>query len=208
MKFIILIFLFALCFIGCTNPTNTNQKIDFTKTYEDAALTLTDAQLLYDDAIASKDSSKIADAKAKLDSARTVYLTSKTYYVANGGLPNAVHDELLFKTNNILGKAPNDTTTTLIIAAAKVIGADSAQSQINKAVKLVNGGAAVATKKIQRVADVVATSENVARQAITDANKKLKNTADTTRKRIEQLKKETNALKDLFRRKADTTRSN
>ena len=111
MKNIIIICLLAFSLTSCNTAQKSDEKIDFTKSYESAALALTDAKLNYDAALASNDTTRIAAAKIKLETAKTTYLKSKTYYTANGGIVNAEDEQMLGKTNIALGKPVNDTTT-------------------------------------------------------------------------------------------------
>ncbi|SFA58903.1 hypothetical protein SAMN04488511_12097 [Pedobacter suwonensis] len=205
MKNIIIICLLTLGLAACSTATKKEEKIDFTKSYETAALALTDAQLNYDAAVASKDTARIAAAKIQLETAKTNYLNSKTYYTANGGIVKAEDDQLLAKANTSLGKPVNDTTT-VATTAGKFI--DSTRVNADKKVKQVIGAIATGESKVKQVSDAVAVGQTTVKNNIVKANEGLKKVNDSTKKRLEEIKKQGNDLLNLFKRKADTTKNN
>lgn len=205
MKNIIIICLLTLGLAACNTATKNEEKIDFTKSYETAALALTDAQLNYDAAVASKDNARIAAAKIQLETAKTNYLNSKTYYTANGGIVKAEDDQLLAKANTSLGKPVNDTTT-VATTAGKFI--DSTRVNADKKVKQVIGAIATGESKVKQVSDAVAVGQTTVKNNVVKANEGLKKVNDSTKKRLEEIKKQGNDLLNLFKRKADTTKNN
>lgn len=205
MKNIIIICLLTLGLAACNTATKNEEKIDFTKSYETAALALTDAQLNYDAAVASKDNARIAAAKIQLETAKTNYLNSKTYYTANGGIVKAEDDQLLAKANTSLGKPVNDTTT-VATTAGKFI--DSTSINADKKVKQVIGAIATGESKVKQVSDAVAVGQTTVKNNVVKANEGLKKVNDSTKKRLEEIKKQGNDLLNLFKRKADTTKNN
>ncbi|WP_145861399.1 hypothetical protein [Pedobacter suwonensis] len=205
MKNIIIICLLTLGLAACNTATKKEEKIDFTKSYETAALALTDAQLNYDAAVASKDTARIAAAKIQLETAKTNYLNSKTYYTANGGIVKAEDDQLLAKANTSLGKPVNDTTT-VATTAGKFI--DSTRVNADKKVKQVIGAIATGESKVKQVSDAVAVGQTTVKNNVVKANEGLKKVNDSTKKRLEEIKKQGNDLLNLFKRKADTTKNN
>lgn len=205
MKNIIIICLLTLGLAACNTATKKEEKIDFTKSYETAALALTDAQLNYDAAVASKDNARIAAAKIQLETAKTNYLNSKTYYTANGGIVKAEDDQLLAKANTSLGKPVNDTTT-VATTAGKFI--DSTRVNADKKVKQVIGAIATGESKVKQVSDAVAVGQTTVKNNVVKANEGLKKVNDSTKKRLEEIKKQGNDLLNLFKRKADTTKNN
>ncbi|MFC1226621.1 hypothetical protein ACFE6N_22650 [Pedobacter sp. BG31] len=205
MKNIIIICLLTLGLAACNTATKKEEKIDFTKSYETAALALTDAQLNYDAAVASKDTARIAAAKIQLETAKTNYLNSKTYYTANGGIVKAEDDQLLAKANTSLGKPVNDTTT-VATTAGKFI--DSTRVNADKKVKQVIGAIATGESKVKQVSDAVALGQTTVKNNVVKANEGLKKVNDSTKKRLEEIKKQGNDLLNLFKRKADTTKNN
>lgn len=206
MKNIIIICLLTFSLAACNTATKKEEKIDFTKSYETAALALTNAQLNYDAAVASKDTTRIADAKIQLETAKTNYLNSKTYYTANGGIVKAEDEQLLAKANTALGKPVNDTTTTMAAAAGKFI--DSSKVNADKNVKQVLGAIATGENKVKQISDAVTTGQNTVKNNVIKANESLKKANDSTKKRLEEIKKQGNDLLNLFKRKADTTKNN
>lgn len=206
MKNIIIIFLLAFGLAACNTATNKEDKIDFTKSYETAALALTDAQLNYDAAVASKDTARIAAAKIQLETAKTNYLNSKTFYTANGGIVKAADEQLLAKANTALGKPVNDTTTTIAAAAGKFI--DSSKVNADKKAKQLIGAIATGESKVKQVSDAVAVGQNTVKNNVIKANEGLKKVNDSTKKRLDEIKKQGNDLLNLFKRKADTTKNN
>jgi hypothetical protein len=205
MKNIILICLLSFSLAACNTATKKEEKIDFTKSYETAALALTDAQLNYDAAVASKDTARIAAAKVQLETAKINYLNSKTAYTANGGIVKAEDEQMLAKANTTLGKPVNDTTT---IAAAAERFIDSTKVNADKNVKQVIGAIAAGESKVKQVSDAVAVGQNTVKNNIVKANEGLKKVNDTTKKRLEEIKKQGNDLLNLFKRKTDTTKNN
>ncbi|MFF5382289.1 hypothetical protein [Pedobacter suwonensis] len=205
MKNIIIICLLTFGLAACNTAIKKEEKIDFTKSYETAALALTDAQLNYDAAVASKDNARIAAAKIQLETAKTNYLNSKTYYTANGGIVKAEDDQLLAKANTSLGKPVNDTTT-VATTAGKFI--DSTRVNADKKVKQVIGAIATGESKVKQVSDAVAVGQTTIKNNVVKANEGLKKVNDSTKKRLEEIKKQGNDLLNLFKRKADTTKNN
>ena len=202
MKYIIAICLIAFGLAACNAPTKDDERIDFTKSYETAAMALTDAKLAYDLAVASNDTTKIAAAKLQLESAKTSYLQSKTSYSANGGVVNEDYEQLLAKTNTSLGIAPDDTTTV----TKPII--DLNNTPIITAKKILDSTAINASKKVQRVSTAITTGEKAITQGVAKTNENLTKARDTTKKRIDELKKQADALKNLFKRRVDTSKKN
>ncbi|MCZ4222329.1 hypothetical protein [Pedobacter rhodius] len=222
MRYIIAICFLAFSLTACNTATKKDEKIDFTKSYETAAMALTDAQLAYDAAVASNDTTRIAAAKVQLEAAKTGYLKSKTYYTENGGIVKPEYEQLLVKTNTALGKAPNDTTTVApalgaatyendlkkepLLAAKKII--DSGTFRASKKIKQASDAIATSQKQIQQVSDAVTDGEKQVKQNVTKANEDLTKVRDTTKKRIDEMKKQANDFRNLFKKKVDTGKQN
>lgn len=211
MKNIIIICLLAFSLSSCNTAPKSDEKIDFTKSYESAALALTDAKLNYDAALASNDTARIAAAKIKLETAKTTYLKSKTYYTANGGIVNAEDEQMLGKTNIALGKPVNDTTTAplsnleqtpVAVAAKKLI--DSGKINADKKIKQVASAITTGENTVKHVSDAVNTGQKTVKSNVIKANESLTKASDSTKKRLEELKKQGNDLRNLFKPKADT----
>lgn len=208
MRYIAIICLFAFGLLACNTPTKDEERIDFTKSYETAAMALTDAQLAYDVAVASNDTTRIAAAKAQLESAKTSYLESKTYYSANGGVVKDEYEQLLAITNTSLGKAPDDTTTTAPALPVTKPVIDLSGTPIAIAKKILDSGTRNASKKVQRVSDAITTSEKAINQGVAKTNENLTKVRDTTKKRIDEFKRQADAVKNLFKRPVDTSKKN
>jgi len=224
MKYIIAICLLSFGLTACNSSTKEEEKIDFTKSYESAALALTDAQLAYDAAVVSNDTARISAAKLQLETAKTTYLNSKTYYTSNGGIVKTEYEQLLAKTNTSLGKPANDTTTIALpktettkpasgldntpiaIATKKFI--DSSRVSANKKIQQVSDAVITGEKTVKQVSDAVATGESTVKKNVTKANENITKVSDSTKKRLEELKKQGNDLRNLFKRKADTSKKN
>ena len=202
MKYIIAICLITFGLAACTTSTKDEERIDFTKSYETAAMALTDAKLAYDVAVASNDTTRIAAAKLQLESAKTSYLQSKTSYSANGGVVNDDYEQLLAKTNESLGKARDDTTTV----TKPII--DLNNTPIITAKKILDSTAINASKKVQRVSTAIITGEKAITQGVAKTNENLTKARDTTKKRIDELKKQADAVRNLFKRRIDTSKKN
>jgi hypothetical protein len=98
-------------------------KIDFTQSYENAALALATAQKNYDAAVASNVPERIETATIELQSAQDKYIESKNTYIAKGGTVKSEYESYL--------KTSSQTLKNLIVA--------SGSKTIQTAGKVVNG---------------------------------------------------------------------
>ncbi|SIQ93604.1 hypothetical protein SAMN05880574_13611 [Chryseobacterium sp. RU37D] len=160
------------------NETHTEAKIDFTKSYETAALALADAQKKYDEAVSTNIPEKIEAAKMQLQSAQEKYLESKKGYVAKGGEVNSKYENYL-KTS----------TQTLKNAALGIVSGKPVQ----EAGKIVNG--AVNTIANNQVTKTV---ESGVKTTVSKTESGLKKTGTevkrTTTKGINTVKKGLNSI--------------
>ena len=100
---------------SCKKNDDSNVKIDFTQSYEDAALALATAQQNYQAAVASNDPARIEAAKIELQKAQDKYVESKSVYVAEGGTVKAEYENNLATSTQILG----NTSTGIVSNAIK-----------------------------------------------------------------------------------------
>ncbi|MFT4204064.1 MAG: hypothetical protein QM610_09145 [Chitinophagaceae bacterium] len=106
-----------LAAIACKNNDATTQKIDFTQSYENAALALTSAQDNLTAALATNDTARINAARKDLETATSNYETSKNNLVQHGGTVNQAYEAKAAQSSSVLAKAvaaltaASDTTT-------------------------------------------------------------------------------------------------
>ncbi|WP_123980771.1 hypothetical protein [Chryseobacterium sp. G0201] len=117
MKKIILVLAIAGCFMtfeSCSKHTSaTEVRIDFTKSYEDAAMALQSAQKKYDDAVTANVPEKILVAKEELKVAQNKYEQSQKRYVSNGGTVKPQFEDYLKKSKKSLDKSMNKVVAGL-----------------------------------------------------------------------------------------------
>ncbi len=168
---------FALSFsilaaVACKNNDATSQKIDFTQSYENAALALTSAQNNYNTALTSNDTSKINIARKELETATTNYVTSKNDLIKNGGTVKQEYESNLTKSEQTLSKIiPAATTSTKPDSA---IGGKVGQA--------INNG----TKKVDDTKNAV---HSTATNVIDKANNAVQNIAAKKAKTQDNIKK-------------------
>lgn len=114
MKKTVLIFAVFGALLAACNSTQNTEKIDFTKSYENAALALADAQNNFDIAIASHDTTRIAAAKVVLENATAKYVSSKKTLVANGGTAKPQYEQYLQSSTQVLSQPAGKETGTSI----------------------------------------------------------------------------------------------
>jgi hypothetical protein len=147
------------------NETKAEAKIDFTQSYEAAALALADAQKNYDEAVASKVPDRIEAATLELQTAQDKYIESKNMYVAKGGTVKSEYENYLQTSSQTLKNIIVSSGSKTIQTAGKVVnGAISTTGKIaTGTVNTVNGVANdVVDGKLP--GKVVSTAENVAQK--------------------------------------------
>ena len=106
---------------SCKKNDDSNVKIDFTQSYEDAALALANAQQNYQAAVASNDPARIEAAKIELQKAQDKYVESKSVYVAEGGTVKAEYENNLATSTQILGNTSTGIVNNVIKRTDSII---------------------------------------------------------------------------------------
>ena len=106
---------------SCKKNDDSNVKIDFTQSYEDAALALANAQQNYQAAVASNDPARIEAAKIELQKAQDKYVESKSVYVAEGGTVKAEYENNLATSTQILGNTSPGIVSNVIKRTDSII---------------------------------------------------------------------------------------
>lgn len=153
----------SFAIISC-NKTDATVKIDFTKSYEDAASALATAQKNFDDAVQSKDESKIAIAKAALQEAQQKYESTKTELVKGGG-----------KVNTDFEKAAN--------TASQSISSGVSSSGIKTLESTKDDSSVPAYDPVKNVKEAVTTTkdavQNLPKTVVENTKSEIKNQVDT-----------------------------
>ncbi|WP_379968750.1 hypothetical protein [Epilithonimonas sp. UC225_85] len=190
--------LISLAFAGllltagsCKKNDTSNVKIDFTQSYEDAALALSTAQKNYDEAVASKDPVKIEAAKLELQKAQAKYVDSKKTYVAEGGTVKPEYETYLVTSSQTLGGPKVDIVSSVIKKSDSIITGKT-NAQIDNTAKEIK--ASVNAEKAKLVED--------ANKKVSDAKVEADKLKEDFKKRTDETKKSANekiekAQKDL-----------
>lgn len=178
---------------SCNKSESSTTKIDFTKTYEDAANALATAQKNYTEALASNDPVKIETTKKQLEEAQTKYIAAKNTYISEGGQTKTEYEDILSsskeslenaqKTVSDLGKNPIGTTT------------------VNQTAEEINSSLQKADSKISEVKDQLAAKNAKANETLENAKKGVKQTNENIKKAAEDTKK--SATETLNKAKQD-----
>jgi len=198
----ILAAVFLLNMASCNKSGSKDLKIDFTQSYEDAALALHSAQQKYEEALIGQVPEEIEVAKAALQKARLNYIESKKVYVSKGGEANAKYENYLENSSQTLEKkpAPNDNKATTpaehIEDAAKTIGQEVGQVVDHKATQAVSD--AVKKADLKKASDKL---EAEAKSTVNKTKSDVKKTTDDLKKASENAKK--SADKELKKAKED-----
>ncbi|WP_326980977.1 hypothetical protein VUJ46_11730 [Chryseobacterium sp. MYb264] len=202
----ILAAVFLLNIISCKKSTPSEGiKIDFTQSYEDAALALHSAQQKYEEALSGQVPEEIEVAKAALQKARLNYMESKKVYVSKGGEANAKYENYLETSSKALEKDPasqGSQTQTPVTPVEQV--EDAAKAVGNEVGKVVDHQAAQAVSDVVKKADLKKASEKLESEAKSTVNKtksEVKKTSDDLKKASDNAKK--SADKELKKAKED-----
>lgn len=181
---------------SCKKNETSDVKIDFTQSYEDAALALATAQQNYQEAVASKDPARIEAAKIELQKAQDKYVESKNVYVAEGGTVKTEYENNLATSTQILGNTSTGmvsnaiTKTDSIITGRKNAEIDNTAKEIKDKVN---------TEKAKLVEDAnktVADTKAAAEKAKADLKKSTEETKKAANEKIDKAQKD---LNDLFK---------
>ncbi|MFE3869984.1 hypothetical protein ACFX5F_01945 [Flavobacterium sp. ZS1P70] len=156
---------------SCKKNDASNVKIDFTQSYEDAALALLTAQKNYDEAVATNDPLKIKSAKKELQAAQEKYLESKKIYVAEGGTVKSQYESYLVTSARTLG----------------IQRPDSVSNVVKKYDSIITGKT---NAKIENTANEVKAKVNAEKgKLVEDANNRVSNAKNTAEKTKADIKK-------------------
>ncbi|MBP7498562.1 MAG: hypothetical protein KA796_01700 [Chryseobacterium sp.] len=170
---------------SCKKNESSDIKIDFTQSYEDAALALATAQKNYEEAVASNDPARIEAAKIELQKAQDKYVESKSVYVAEGGTVKAEYENNLATSTQILGAT-----------ASGVVG-----NVINRTDSIITGKT---NAEIQNAANEVKAKVNAEKaKLVEDANKKVSDAKAEAEKAKADFKKSTEETKKSANEKID-----
>lgn len=173
---------------SCKKNETSDVKIDFTQSYEDAALALSTAQKKYDEAVASNDPVKIEAAKAELQIAQQKYVDSKNVYVAEGGTVKPEYETYLTTSTQVLGTTKADVVSNVIKKSDSIITGKT-NAQIESTAKEIKEK--VNTEKAKLVEDAnktVVDTKVAAEKAKADLKKKTEETKKAANDEINKAK--------------------
>lgn len=179
---------------SCKKNETSDVKIDFTQSYEDAALALATAQQNYQEAVASKDPARIEAAKVELQKAQDKYVESKKVYVAEGGTVKAEYENNLVTSTQILSTPSSDIVSSVIKKSDSII-TGKANAQIDNTAKEIKDR--VNTEKAKLVEDAnkkVAETKVAAEKATGDFKKRTEETQKAANEKIDKAQKDLNNL--------------
>lgn len=181
---------------SCQKTETSEVKIDFTQSYEDAALALATAQQNYQEAVASKDPARIEAAKIELQKAQDKYVESKNVYVAEGGTVKTEYENNLATSTQILGNSSTGIVSNAIKKTDSIITGKT-NAEIDKTANEIKDR--VNTEKAKLVED--------ANKKVSDAKVEVekvkadfkKSTEETKKAANEKIDKAQKDLNDLFK---------
>lgn len=181
---------------SCKKNETSDVKIDFTQSYEDAALALATAQQNYQEAVASKDPARIEAAKIELQKAQDKYVESKNVYVAEGGTVKTEYENNLATSTQILGNTSTGMVSNAIKKTDSIITGRT-NAEIDNTAKEIKDK--VNTEKAKLVEDAnktVADTKAAAEKAKSDLKKSTEETKKAANEKIDKAQKD---LNDLFK---------
>lgn len=181
---------------SCKKNETSDVKIDFTQSYEDAALALATAQQNYQEAVASKDPARIEAAKIELQKAQDKYVESKNVYVAEGGTVKTEYENNLATSTQILGNTSTGMVSNAIKKTDSLITGRT-NAEIDNTAKEIKDK--VNTEKAKLVEDAnktVADTKATAEKAKADLKKSTEETKKAANEKIDKAQKD---LNDLFK---------
>ena len=164
---------------SCKKNESSDIKIDFTQSYEDAALALATAQKNYEEAVASNDPARIE---------------SKSVYVAEGGTVKAEYENNLATSTQILGATASGVVGNVINRTDSIITGKT-NAEIQNAANEVK--AKVNAEKAKLVEDAnkkVSDAKAEAEKAKADFKKSTEETKKSANEKIDKAQKDLNNL--------------
>ena len=181
---------------SCKKNDASNVKIDFTQSYEDAALALLTAQKNYDEAVAANDPLKIKSAKKELQAAQEKYLESKNIYVAEGGTVKSQYESYLVISAQTLGTQRPDSVSNVIKKYDSIITGKTNAKIENTANEVKSKVNAEKGKLVEDANKRVSDAKNTTEKAKADIKKSEDETKKTTEEKINKAKQD---LDNLFK---------
>jgi len=181
---------------SCKKNETSDVKIDFTQSYEDAALALATAQQNYQEAVASRDPVRIEAAKIELQKAQDKYVESKKVYVAEGGTVKTEYENNLATSTQILGNSSTGIVSNAIKKTDSLITGKT-NAEIDNAAKEIKDK--VNTEKAKLVEDAnkkVSDAKVEAEKVKADFKKSTEETKKAANEKIDKAQKD---LNDLFK---------
>lgn len=157
-KILLSVFALSLALTSCNKSSANTPGLDFTKSYEDAALALVQAQKNYNTALESNDPAKIAEAKTALEAAQKKYESSKEGLVKGGGKVNNQFEKVFdLSTKSVQTGKISDSIKAIV---EKPVTAASTVQDLKKAPQqIVNNTKEAVKQKLN--SDVEQTKANV-----------------------------------------------
>ncbi|PZU90753.1 MAG: hypothetical protein DI529_02035 [Chryseobacterium sp.] len=179
---------------SCNKTESSDAKIDFTQSYEDAALALSTAQKNYEAALATNDPVKIEAAKKELQAAQEKYVESKNAYVAEGGTVKSEYENYLSTSAQVLGTQVSGTINNVVKKSDSIISDKVATAVENKTAevkdKLNTEKAKITEETKKTVADVKASADKTKE----DFKKSAEETKKSANEEIDKAKKSLNSF--------------
>ncbi|MPS73406.1 MAG: hypothetical protein E2590_09695 [Chryseobacterium sp.] len=180
---------------SCKKNDDSTAKIDFTQSYEDAALALSTAQKNYEAALATNDPVKIEAAKKELQAAQEKYVESKKVYIAEGGTVNSEYENYLTTSTKTLGATASEAIKNVAKGSDSIISGAVSNAVENRAAEVKNkldAEKAKITEETKKTVDDVKASANKTKEDF-------KRSADETKKSAnEEIDKAKKSLNDLL----------
>lgn len=181
---------------SCKKNDASDVKIDFTQSYEDAALALATAQQNYEAAVASNDPARIEAAKIELQKAQDKYVESKKVYVAEGGTVKAEYENNLATSTQILGNTSTGIVSNAIKRTDSIITGKTNAEIDNTAKEIKDNINAEKAKLVEDANKKVSDAKVEAEKVKADLKKSAEETQKATNEKIDKAQKD---LNDLFK---------
>lgn len=179
---------------SCKKNDDSTAKIDFTQSYEDAALALSTAQKNYEAALATNDPVKIEAAKKELQAAQEKYVESKKVYVAEGGTVKPEYENYLTTSTKVLGATASEAIKNVTKGSDSIISGAVLNAVENRAAEVKNkldAEKAKITEETKKTVDDVKASANKTKE---DFKKSADETKKSANEEIDKAKKSLNYL--------------
>ncbi|UQB67334.1 hypothetical protein [Epilithonimonas zeae] len=179
---------------SCKKNDDSTTKIDFTQSYEDAALALSNAQKNYEAALATNDPVKIEAAKKELQAAQQKYVESKNTYVAEGGTVKPEYENYLTTSTQALGAKASEAIGNVVKGSDSIISGTVANAVENKTTEVKNKLNAEKTKITDETKKTVADVKASANKTKEDFKKSAEETKKSANEEIDKAKQSLNNL--------------